>query len=150
MKIVMTGGTGFLGRPLAAALVQDGHHVSVLSRRANAHVAPGARAVFWDPDHAVAVAAAEVDGAGAVINLAGEPIAGRRWTAAQKRRIEDSRVVVTRQLVTAVADAAAPPAVLISGSGVGFYGWCDDRVITEETPSGHDFLAAVSAGTLSE
>jgi uncharacterized protein (TIGR01777 family) len=143
MKIVIAGGTGFLGRPLVSALLADGHEVVVLSRRERAHVAPGARVVAWDPQRTLSPWASEVDGAGAVINLAGEPIADHRWTAAQKHRIEDSRVLATRRLVTAIAESAAPPAVLISGSGVGFYGPCGDEIVTEDTGAGHDFLAGV-------
>ncbi len=73
-----------------------------------------------------------VDGAGAVINLAGESIAGKRWTAAQKQRILESRVQATRSLVAAIARATAPPPVFVSGSAVGYYGPRGDRSVTEE------------------
>ncbi|HEX7940445.1 MAG TPA: TIGR01777 family oxidoreductase, partial [Gemmatimonadaceae bacterium] len=85
----------------------------------------------------------ELDGAAAVINLAGEPIADHRWTAAQKRRIEDSRVTATRRLVEAIASVPNPPAVFVSGSGAGFYGPCGSEIVTEDTGAGHDFLAGV-------
>jgi uncharacterized protein len=143
MKIVMAGGTGFLGMPLSAALLRDGHEVVILTRSEHARVAPGARAVAWDPERQLSPWASEIDGADAVVNLAGEPIAGRRWTAAQKRRIEDSRVGATRRLVSAIGDATRPPAVLVNGSAVGFYGRCGDEPVTEETGAGHDFLAGV-------
>lgn len=143
MKIVIAGGTGFLGRALCAALVADGHEVVVLSRSAQARVPAGTRAVTWDLDRALSPWAREVDGAGAVINLAGEPIADHRWSAAQKRRIEDSRVIATRRLAAAIADAAAAPGVFISGSGVGFYGACGSEIVTEDKGAGHDFLAGV-------
>lgn len=143
MKIVIAGGTGFLGQPLTSALVAGGHDVVVLSRSEQARVAPGARAAAWDLQRALSPWAAEIDGADAVINLAGEPIADHRWTAAQKHRIEDSRVVATRRIFTAIAEAAAPPSVLVSGSGVGFYGPCGSEVVTEDTGAGHDFLAGV-------
>ena len=143
MKIVIAGATGFLGRPLTASLVAEGHDVVVLSRSEQARVPQGARAVAWDLQRALAPWASEIDGADAVINLAGEPIAEHRWTAAQKHRIEDSRVLATRRLVTAIAEASAPPAVLVSGSGVGFYGPCGNDVVTEDTGAGHDFLAGV-------
>src|SRR6478735_11729471 len=122
MKIVIAGGTGFLGQPLTAALVADGHDVAVLSRRAAARVAPGARVVSWDVDRPLSPWAQEVDGADAVINLSGEPITAHRWTAAHKHRIEDSRVKTTSRLATAIAEATDPPAVFVSGSGVGVYG----------------------------
>lgn len=143
MKTVIAGGTGFLGHPLTSALVADGHEVVVLSRSERARVAPGARAVPWDPARTVSPWAAEIDGADVVINLAGEPIAGHRWSAAQKQRLEDSRIVATRRLAGAVLEAATPPSVFISGSGVGFYGPCGSEIVTEDTGAGTDFLAAV-------
>lgn len=143
MKIVIAGGTGFLGRPLCAALVGDGHEVVVLTRNEQTRTPDGSRALTWDLERALSPWASELDGAGAVINLSGEPIAGHRWSAAQKRRIEDSRVTTTRRLATAIAEAAAPPPVFISGSGVGFYGACGSEVVTEEIGAGHDFLAGV-------
>lgn len=143
MKIVIAGGTGFLGRPLCAALLGDGHEVVVLTRNEQTRTPDGTRAVTWDLERALSPWASEVDGAGAVINLSGEPIADHRWSAAQKRRIEDSRVTATRRLATAIAEAATPPPVFLSGSGVGFYGACGSEVVTEDTGAGHDFLAGV-------
>jgi hypothetical protein len=138
-KIVIAGGTGFLGRPLCAALAGDGHEVVVLTRNGQTRTAGGTRAVAWELDRALSPWEAELDGAGAVINLAGEPIAGHRWSAAQKRRIEDSRVTATRRLATAITEAAAPPPVFISSaSGLRPTAarW------SEETGAGHDFLPA--------
>jgi uncharacterized protein (TIGR01777 family) len=150
MKIVIAGGTGFLGRPLTTALVQDGHQVAVLTRRSNrsprataTDVASGARAVAWDPGGEPGPWAAEIDGAHALVNLAGESIAGKRWTDAQKQRIFESRVSATRSLVGAIRAAAIPPAVFVSGSAVGYYGPLGDEEATEEKPAGSDFLAHV-------
>ena len=143
MKIVIAGGTGFLGQPLTAALLADGHAVVVLSRRASVPVAAGARLVKWDLAPPSSAWTTEIDGADVVVNLAGEPIADHRWTAARKSRIEDSRVTATRHLVNAILEAKQPPAVLVSGSGVGFYGPCGDEFVTEDTGAGHDFLAGV-------
>jgi uncharacterized protein (TIGR01777 family) len=145
MKIVISGATGFLGRPLAAALTRDGHTVAVLSRSTGAPPAGADRLVPWTPDGTAGAWATEIDGAGAVINLAGESIAGGRWTAARKRRIHDSRVLATRSLVEAIRQARTPPAILISGSAVGYYGPLQDQVATEDTAAGHDFLASVCA-----
>jgi uncharacterized protein (TIGR01777 family) len=142
MKIVIAGGTGFLGQPLAAALAAAGHTPVLLSRRPGSTGAPF-RQVAWTPDGSTGAWAAEVDGAGAVINLAGESIA-KRWTAAQKQRILDSRVSATTSLVAAIAQAATPPATFISGSAVGYYGPRDDREVTEDSAPGHDFLADVA------
>jgi hypothetical protein len=151
MKIVIAGGTGFLGRPLTAALAHEGHDIVVLTRgstsspqadRARGPIAR-TRAEAWNPNGELGAWAAEIDGAGAVVNLAGESIAGKRWTAAQKQRILDSRVQATRSLAAAIRGAAAPPPVFISGSAVGYYGPLGDEAATEETPAGRDFLAGV-------
>jgi uncharacterized protein len=144
MKIVIAGGTGFLGRPLAAALARQGHAIVFLSRRA-ATSPSQTRTVTWIPDGSAGPWATELDGAGAVINLSGESIAGHRWTSAQKKRILDSRLTATGSLVAAIGRAASPPPVLVSGSAVGYYGPLDDRIVTEETPAGNDFLANVCA-----
>jgi uncharacterized protein (TIGR01777 family) len=145
MQIVISGATGFLGRPLAAALASDGHTVIVLSRGGSAPPRAAARLVAWTPDGTAGAWAAVIDGAGAVINLAGESIAGGRWTAARKRRIHDSRVLATRSLVEAIRQARTPPPVFVSGSAVGYYGPLQDQVATEATPAGTDFLATVCA-----
>src|SRR5205814_9908483 len=90
VKIVIAGGTGFLGRPLTERLLSESHDVVVLTR-GGASQTP-ARAVVWSPDGTAGTWAAEIDGAHAVVNLAGESIAGRRWSAAHKQHILDSRV----------------------------------------------------------
>jgi uncharacterized protein (TIGR01777 family) len=140
--IVIAGGSGFLGRPLAHRLAAAGHDVVLLSRRG---ADPGGRirTVVWTPDGGAGPWAAAIDGAAAVVNLAGESIAGRRWNEAHKARILESRVQATRSLVQAVAAATHPPAVVVSASGVGFYGPCGDEPVTELTGPGKDFLAGV-------
>lgn len=142
MKIVIAGGTGFLGQSLAAALERGGHQPIVLSRRPH-HASGRIPVVQWTPDGSTGPWATAIDGAGAVVNLAGESIAAHRWTAKHKHRILDSRVRATRSLVEAIGRASAPPPVFVSGSAVGYYGALDDRIATEETPPGHDFLAGV-------
>jgi uncharacterized protein (TIGR01777 family) len=143
MKIVIAGGSGFLGRPLAAALAADGHEIVILTRGAAAPVQPRSRAVPWTPDGGTGSWSGEIDGAGAVVNLAGESIAGKRWSSAQKERILDSRVRATRSLVAAIQAAKNPPPVFLSGSAVGYYGQRGDEKIPEGTPPGTDFLANV-------
>jgi uncharacterized protein len=143
MKIAIAGGTGFLGRPLAEALAADGHDVLILSRGAARDPGRGMRAVTWTPDGTAGAWAREIDGAGAVVNLAGESIGAGRWTIAQKERIVDSRLRATRSLALAIGQAAQPPAVLVSGSAVGYYGPRGDERVTEEAPAGRDFLAGV-------
>jgi uncharacterized protein len=148
-RIVIAGGTGFLGRPLADSFVSDGHDVVILTRTPGAanRTAPGsaagARHVAWVPDGDVGPWAAEIDGAAAVINLAGESIAARRWTAAHKQRILDSRVLATRSLVAAIGRAETPPSVFVSQSAVGYYGPRGDEVLDETAQPGSDFLATV-------
>lgn len=140
MRIVIAGGSGFLGRPLAASLAADGHEVIALSRSARGD---GPSRVEWVPDGSAGPWASAIDGAGAVVNLAGESIAARRWTAAQKNRILDSRVKATRSLVAAIAQARTPPPVLVSGSAVGYYGLSGDQIVDENAAAGDDFLARV-------
>ena len=144
MKIIVAGGTGFLGRPLVEALAADRHEMVVLTRNGAATPPGGARAVHWLPNGDAGPWAAELNGAGAIVNLAGESIAARRWSAEHKRRILDSRVNATHSLVGAIGTAAAPPSVFVSGSAVGYYG-LGDEIVTETTPAGSDFLARVCA-----
>ncbi|MES1256230.1 MAG: TIGR01777 family oxidoreductase [Acidobacteriota bacterium] len=143
MKIVIAGGTGFLGRPLASTLVADGHEVVHLTRGSAASGADGARLVTWTPNGGSGPWAEAVEGAGAVVNLAGESIAGKRWSAAQKQQILESRVFATRSLAEAIRGAAVPPPVFVSGSAVGYYGPRGDDIVTEDTTPGSDFLAGV-------
>jgi uncharacterized protein (TIGR01777 family) len=144
MRIVLAGATGFLGRPLVRRLAGAGHTVVALSRRPGAD-AGTARTVAWDPAGPPGAWTAEIDRADAVINMAGEPIAGARWTDAHKRRVRDSRIAATRSLAAAVRAASRPPSVFVSGSAVGYYGPHGDEVVTEDTPAGADFLGHVCA-----
>ena len=146
MKIVVTGGTGFLGAALCRALVGDGHQVTVLTRREpedHATAKDGLTWFGWAPEHDRGAWPKQIDGADAVVNLAGESIAARRWTDTQKARIRSSRIAVTQSVARAIGSAAQRPAVFISGSAVGYYGPRGDEPITEGTPAGDDFLAAV-------
>jgi uncharacterized protein (TIGR01777 family) len=146
MKIVIAGGTGFLGGPLAATLAADGDDVTILTRGRARNSGEGPRSirhVQWSPDGSLGPWADAVNGAAAVINLAGESIAAKRWSTAQKRRILDSRLQATRSLVSAIGAAASPPPVFVSGSAVGYYGPLGDEVVTEDHAPGRDFLADV-------
>jgi uncharacterized protein (TIGR01777 family) len=142
MRIVIAGGTGFLGARLADSLAGAAADVVVLTRRSAARQGKH-RQVRWDPDGTAGPWAAEVNGAAAVINLAGESIAGERWSADHKDRILQSRVRATRSLAAAIRQAATPPDVFLSGSAVGYYGMLDDHPVTETSPPGSDFLARV-------
>jgi uncharacterized protein (TIGR01777 family) len=101
------------------------------------------RAIEWTPNGDRGPWVSAIDRADAVINLAGESIAAKRWTNAQKQKILDTRVQATRSLVAAIRGASAPPHVLVSGSAVGYYGPRGSEIVTEETPPGSDFLATV-------
>jgi len=140
VKIVIAGGSGFLGQPLAASFDREGHEVVILSRSGTSS---SGRSVAWTPNGNSGPWAKEIDGADAVVNLAGESIAGHRWTTAHKQRIADSRTNATNSLVAAIKSASAPPRVFVSGSAVGYYGPRGDEILTEETPPGRDFLAEV-------
>ena len=132
MRVLVTGGTGLVGRPACDALRAAGHAVTIVSRE------PGrvpARAIGWD---GLRTAIPETD---AIVNLAGESIASGRWTAARKAAIRSSRVEATRALVDAAAAASPRPKVLVNASGVGYYGAHGDEPLDETAAAGTDFLA---------
>ena len=134
MRVLVAGGTGFIGRSLCRALAAEGHAVTVVSRE------PGraaSRAVGWE-DVAGAVGASD-----ALVNLAGDPIAGGRWTEARKVRIRDSRIGTTRKLIEAASSSARRPTVLVNASAIGYYGPHGDEPLDEAAPPGTDFLAGV-------
>jgi uncharacterized protein (TIGR01777 family) len=136
--IIVAGGTGLLGTALARALRHDGHQVTVLTRRPTRD-----HEVQWSPTDGAGSWTATLNGAQAVINLAGTSIAGGRWTSARKAAIRDSRIQATSALVRAIVSARQPPGVFVSSSAVGFYGVRGDEPATEATPPGSDFLGDV-------
>ncbi len=144
MRIIITGGTGLIGRPLSAALITDGHEVIVLTRDPNQikDKPEGVRLEAWDGKSSAGWGEL-VDGAGAVINLAGEGIADGRWSAERKKRIRESRVAAGLAVQEAIKRATNKPAVLIQASAVGYYGPTHDEVLTEKSPPGADFLSKV-------
>ena len=149
MKVVIAGGTGFLGSPLSWAWAEESHDVRVLTRslppgqaqHESGTGSPGITRVGWAADGTSGGLAREIAGATAVINLAGESIAGPRWTTARKQALRDSRILATRSLAAAIADSADPPATFISGSAVGYYGDRGAEPLTEDSSPGSDFLA---------
>ncbi|MFM7291442.1 MAG: TIGR01777 family oxidoreductase [Planctomycetia bacterium] len=142
MKALVTGATGFVGPRLLRLLDAP----VVLSRnpeRARAALGPLAGPLYrWDPMQGPPPAEA-FEGVDVVLHLAGESVAEGRWTAAQKARIRDSRVVGTRHLVAGIAQAAVKPRVFVSASAVGYYGDRGDEELTESTAPADDFLARV-------
>ncbi len=167
MKVVVTGGTGFIGRPLVASFLDKGAEVTVLTRSGAGRLPAEVKAATWPagttkpgevlqrspsgggfagggpPERAESRWWEALDGADAVVHLAGESIAARRWTREQKARIRESRIQGTRVLVDALARVERKPRVLISGSAVGFYGPRGDEELTEADAPGQDFLSEV-------
>ncbi len=144
MRVILTGGTGLIGRPLSQAFVADGHEVIVLSRAPQKAkgMPAGVRLATWDGQSAAGWGAL-ADGADAIINLAGESIASGRWSAERKQRILASRVQAGQAVAEAIAAARVKPGVLIQASAVGYYGPHGDEPVDEETNPGSDFLARV-------
>jgi hypothetical protein len=148
MKIIVAGGSGFLGRPLISVLAARGHDVVVLSRQAGGPIGP-ARRMVWHPDMTTALGqptqewAREIHEADAIVNLAGDGIADKRWTAARKVQLRGSRTHTTRQLVAALRGAPQRSRVFIQGSAVGYYGISGDEARDESSTPGPDFLAAL-------
>ena len=105
---MIAGGTGFLGSPLAASLVAEGHDVVILTRGGGSAGGAAGRFIVWNPGGLAGSWAEAIDGAGAVVNLAGESIGARRWSEAQKKRILESRLLATRSLSEAIAQARTP------------------------------------------
>ena len=140
MRVVVAGGTGFIGTRLSARLIADGHESIVLTRNAQKsrdHIHPSVRVASWAEG---ADWEGLIDGAGAIVNLAGESIA-QRWTSGTKARILDSRIDAVRRLRDAIAKAKVKPGVVVNASAVGYYGPHGDEELTEESRSGDDFLA---------
>jgi uncharacterized protein len=152
MRIVIAGGTGFIGSPLAEVYAEEGHDVRVLTRSLPDGDArhdpgtgkPGITRVGWRPSGAAGAWAPVVDDADAVINLAGESISEGRWTPQRKAALRDSRILATKSVVEAIRAAAIPPRVFISSSAVGYYGTSGSEPKTEESKPGDDFLSHVA------
>ncbi|HEX8172722.1 MAG TPA: TIGR01777 family oxidoreductase [Thermoanaerobaculia bacterium] len=142
MKIVIAGGSGFLGEPLVRRLVARGDEVVVLSR--NAAKVKAGRGVAWN-GRSHGPWTAEVDTADAVINLAGENIAEGRWTEERKKRLVESRVQSTRALVDALRRERDRPRALLNASAVGYYGNRGDELLDESAKRGDGFLAELVA-----
>ncbi|HAU4368610.1 TPA: TIGR01777 family protein [Citrobacter amalonaticus] len=136
MKILVTGGTGLIGGHLVPRLQELGHQVTVLTRhRDTAREKLNDRVTLWD----TLEDKQNLDGFDAVINLAGEPIADKRWTTEQKDRLCQSRWRITQKLADLINASETPPSVLISGSATGYYGDLGEVVVTEEEPPHNEF-----------
>lgn len=142
MKILITGGTGLIGRALCRALLAQGHELTVLSRnpasvqgQCGASVQAMRALDEWDAAREFA----------AVINLAGEPIVDARWSVSRKKALWDSRVGVTEQLVDCMRRAQQRPKVLLSGSAIGYYGDRGDALLDESSAAAADYAAQLCA-----
>ena len=143
MRIIVTGGSGFIGRAVCKELVKAGHTVIVLTRDvelAGPALGDQVETVEWEGEPSGPWMSV-IEGADAVINLAGESIASGRWTKARKERIIGSREKATNALVQAIAKTNRKPSVMINASAIGYYGAHGDEPVTEQTPPGNDFLA---------
>jgi uncharacterized protein len=139
MIIAVTGSTGLVGSALVTALEARGHLVRRLVR---GNINDGDHEIRWNPDQGE-IDAAELNGIDGVVHLAGENIAGGRWTESFKRRILESRIKGTRLLAETLAGLEMKPSVLVSASAIGYYGNRHDEEVDELAPSGNGFLAEV-------
>lgn len=149
MRLLLLGCSGFIGRELVPWLLDQGHELTLVSRRSQPfpdladrlvclELDPAQPASWRHPELLAALAAA-----GGVINLAGEPIAERRWSEAQRQILRSSRLSTTASLVAAMAALPQPPSVLVNASAVGFYGTSEAERFRESSDAGDDFLAAL-------
>ena len=137
MKILITGGSGFIGTPLKKELQKAGHEVIITTRRKSIETDK----LSWRPP--ALILPEIISTIDAVINLAGTPIAPQRWTEERKESILSSRLDTTRTLVQSIEKSDKRPKVLISASAVGYYGPRDDEPVNESTPPASDYLASV-------
>ena len=142
MRVFVTGATGFIGRALIPRLQREGHSVVAWVRsEASARSSLGAEVEMVSADAGFEVLVSALERCDAVVNLAGEPLMGGRWTAARRAILEDSRIAVTQHLVRALTAAQTRPRIFISGSAVGYYGDRAEEPLTETSSAGDDFLA---------
>ncbi len=144
MKIAIAGATGFVGTRLVERLLAQGDRVTILTRNPQKAIGrfPKADVISYSPLES-GEWQQSISGCDAVVNLAGEPIAEKRWTPAQKREIIASRQIATQKIVEAIDRAEVKPQVLVSASAIGFYGTSETAKFDENSPAGTDFLAEV-------
>jgi len=141
-QVLITGATGMIGQALVPALIKKGYKVSILSRRARP--LPNTRVFLWNVEDQT-IDTACFKGVSAIIHLAGENIAGARWTAKRKQQIVDSRVNSTRLLLQGLSNCEHQVTSIISASATGYYGNRGDEILTEDSGRGDDFLATCCA-----
>lgn len=143
-RVIVTGGTGFIGQALCQGLAEAGYEVVILTRKPGDYSFPGVRLERWD-GRTAAGWGQSAEGACGIINLAGANIAGRRWNERYKQSLRKSRLDAGRAVVEAVETAQQKPRVLVQASAVGYYGSREDETITEDCPPGADFLSRLAA-----
>lgn len=139
MNILVTGGTGFVGSQLVRQLTQLQHHCTILTRTPRTSQDARIHYVSWDTANTSTLTEL-MNTHDAVINLAGETVGGGRWTKQRKRAIRESRLNITKDITTAIANAATPPATLINASAIGWYASSQD-IQNETSPAGSSFLS---------
>ncbi|MFT4539281.1 MAG: hypothetical protein ACI841_001636 [Planctomycetota bacterium] len=134
MKVLVTGGTGFVGSNLVGLLISRGHKVTIVSRTPNRvrNARSGIKVAAWPPD---------LSGIDAVVHLAGSNLVGKRWSSAYKDELRSSRIDTTQQLVQQFAKADPKPPVFVCGSAIGYYGSRPGEQLDEASTQGDDFLA---------
>ena len=149
MQLLLFGCTGFIGSELVPRLLSSGHQITIVSRRKKKKLknfnlntinfinANPANLSCWE-NTALINSLTSAEG---IINLAGEPIAEKRWTKKHREEIQKSRLQSTQYLINAISKLKKPPAVLINGSAIGFYGTSLENLFDENSSSGEDFLA---------
>ncbi len=141
MKIIISGSSGLIGNALIDSLRPEGHSICRLVRSGSTAPADtSSRLIRWEPPSG-SIDLAALEGADAVVHLAGASIAGGRWTASRKEILRRSRVDSTRHLVSALAQLKNKPRVFVSASAIGYYGNRGDEILTEMSPPADDFLA---------
>ena len=142
MRVAVTGSTGLIGRALVERLEAGGHQAVRVVRATGPSKPPGTSVIAWDPSQG-GIDSAGLEGIDAVVHLAGEPIAARRWSDEQRQRIASSRTQGTALLAGALARLDQPPGVLVSASAIGYYGDRGDERLDEASSAGSGFLAQV-------
>ncbi len=145
MKTVLFGGSGFLGKYLIAKLAENGHQITLVSRRPDivGKTLPSSVSIKpWAPPEQLA---SILEGSDAIVNLAGASIGTKRWSTKRKEEILSSRIDSTQTIVEAIGRTSKKPSVLVNASAVGYYGNVPDDEVTETYPAGRDFLADVCA-----
>lgn len=145
-RIILTGATGLIGKKLISELSEKGYSVSVFTRNKNS-----AKSIFsdkievieWDYTKPFENLIEIINGCHSIINLAGASIAGKRWNEEYKKLIYDSRIITARKIVEAISKCEVKPQSFFSSSAVGYYGLSSEELMTENSPSGDDYLAKV-------